>query len=67
MTMRKIIFCILLMLPVLVFAQSTENNYSNQNGRINELTVETGFGSYYMSSLKDLQNSIISESNRNIP
>ena len=67
MTMRKIIFCILLMLPVLVFAQSTENSYSNETGRINELTVETGFGSYYMSSLKDLQNTIISESNSSLP
>ena len=54
MTMRKIIFCIIMIFPALLFAQS-------------ELSIESGFGSYLMPNLKDLQNTIISHSNSGIP
>jgi hypothetical protein len=60
--MRKIIICIIMMLPVFMFAQTKETSNSKHTGYTYELSVESGFGSYLMSDLKDLQNTIISKS-----
>jgi len=51
-----------MILPFLLFAQTNRNSYSNQNSNTYELSIESGFGSYLMSNLKDLQRTIISNS-----
>lgn len=61
MIMRKIIFCIIL-LPVVLFAHENENSYSKSNIYAYELSIQSGVGSYLMSNLKDLQSSIIANS-----
>jgi len=50
------------MLPVFLIAQSNGKSYSNQNKNTYELSIGSGFGSYLMPNLKDLQNTIIRNS-----
>ena len=67
MIMRNIFFCVIVMLPVFLFARTTENSSSIQNGSNYELSVTSGIGSYYMPDMKDLQNTIIRNSTGDIP
>lgn len=51
-----------MILPFFLFAQTNENSHSSHAGYTYELSVESGLGSYLMSDLKNLQNTIISKS-----
>ena len=67
MIMRKIIFCIIMLLPVLLYAQTTGKSDSTSKSYSYEISFESGFGSYLMSDLKDVQNTMISQSQSDIP
>jgi hypothetical protein len=56
-----------MMFPVLLYAQTTGNSDSSPKSFSYELSFESGFGSYLMSDLKDLQDAIINQSNNDIP
>ncbi len=60
--MRKIIVSIIAVLPILLVAQTKDYSYSTQNSFDYEISIGSGFGSYWMPSLSDLQNTIIAKS-----
>jgi len=67
MITRNIFICLIVMLPVFLFARTTETSSSIQTTSNYELSVTSGIGSYYMPDMKDLQNTIIRNSTGDIP